>query len=136
MLIALALPAKAEERGIASVDDGKPTRFDGGYYGGRVADGSRYSSKTYTVAHRTVPLGTILQITNNKDRQRGYFRVNERGPCGTHECQRTAPPRIKVRIADLTPAGADMIGLDGLGQVTIRVCRIVKTTVAPIRICE
>ena len=113
----LALPAGAAEIGIASVDDGKPTPYDGGNYHGRVSTGERFSAAVLAIAHRTLPLGSWVFVKHGQVTERA--RVWDCGPCCTPYCQNHAPFRVRQRIADLTPRLAKRLGCDGLCKVAI-----------------
>lgn len=102
-------------QGLASVDDGKPTRFDGGNYHGRVADGSRFKTALLAVAHRTLPLGSVI-VVSYRGRE-AVAVVNDRGPCLSSHCQHSAPARVRSRVLDMTPALARRIKFPGLGRV-------------------
>lgn len=102
--------------GLASVDDGRPTRFDGGSFHGRVADGGRFKIAALAVAHRTLPLGSIVVVSYRG--RTATAVVNDRGPCLSPDCQQHAPKRIRDRVLDMTPAVARQIKFPGLGRVT------------------
>ena len=134
MAILIASPAFGLEFGIASVDGGKPTPFDGGFYHGRLANGQKFNPYSMTAAHRTLPLGTLVQVTNLRSGQIIYVKINDRGPCLSAYCQKKRPDLLK-RIIDLTPHAADELGIQGLGRVSLRVCTIHHGS-PPIRICQ
>jgi rare lipoprotein A len=90
-------PALAES-GIASVY---------GYRGGKTANGERAEPSRLTAAHRTLPFGTRVRVTNRKNGKSVVVRINDRGPF------------IRGRVIDLTPAGARVLGFSGLAPVTI-----------------
>jgi rare lipoprotein A len=62
-----------------------------------------------TCAHRSLPLGTWLRVTNLKNHRTAYVRVNDRGPV------------LEGRIVDLSFAAARTLGLAGagIGQVSL-----------------
>ena len=92
-----------EEQGIAS------------YYGRKLeghktASGERYDPEKLTAAHRTLPFGTIVEVTRTDGRS-VRVRINDRGPF------------VKGRVIDLSRSAAKEIGLlrDGVADVTVRV---------------
>jgi rare lipoprotein A len=93
----LASTARAET-GIASVY---------GYDGTKSASGERTNPRGMTAAHRTLPFGTMVTVTNKKNGRQVTVRINDRGPF------------IAGRIIDLTPAAASQLGFSGLAPVTI-----------------
>lgn len=119
LALVLASPAHAVETGVASVDDGKPTRFDGGggKFTGWLSTGKRFDVQAMTAAHRTLPPGSCILARHG--RRFAFLTIDDVGPCGTQECQATAPRRVRERILDLKPRAAARLGVDGLGRVTI-----------------
>jgi rare lipoprotein A len=98
--ILLASPAANAQSGIASVY---------AYDGGKTASGERASPGNLTAAHRTLPFGTHVRVTNRRNGRSVVVRINDRGPF------------VKGRIIDLTPAAAKALGMSGLAQVTVEV---------------
>ena len=82
------------------------------YRDGRVtASGERFAPLGLTAAHRTLPFGTKVLVTNQKTGQSVVVRVNDRGPF------------VAGRSLDLSLGAARAIGLDhqGIAQVTMQV---------------
>ena len=86
------------QTGIASV-----------YSNEKTANGEYAYPSRFTAAHRTLPFGTFVQVTNKQNGRSVIVRINDRGPY------------IAGRVIDLTPAGAEAIGSDGLAPVTVTV---------------
>lgn len=98
---AISLPMTiSAESGIASVY---------AYSGELTANGETASPKSFTAAHRTLPFGTLVRVTNDVTGEWVVVRINDRGPF------------VDGRIIDLTPAGAQAIGSDGLAHVSLDV---------------
>jgi rare lipoprotein A len=100
-------PGPQVERGVAS--------WYGEEFAGRTtANGEIFDPSQLTAAHRTLPFGTVLDITNPKTQQTVRVRVNDRGPY------------IGGRVIDLSYAAAQKIGLiePGIGEVQIAVVRM------------
>ena len=91
------VPAKAQS-GIASVY---------GTESGKTASGEPARPSGLTAAHRTLPLGSHVRVTNNNNGRSVVVRINDRGPY------------IGGRIIDLTPAAAHALGFSGLAPVTV-----------------
>jgi rare lipoprotein A len=91
----------AEETGAASWY-GHP------YHGRRTASGEVYDMNDLTAAHRSLPLGTRLMVTNLDTGQTVEVRVNDRGPL------------VAERILDLSYAAARVIGADRVGVIPVR----------------
>ncbi len=86
------------QSGIASV-----------YSEGPTATGERVVASAMTAAHRTLPFGTMVRVTNTSNGRSVVVRINDRGPF------------VKGRIIDLTPGAAHAIGCSGLASVTVDV---------------
>lgn len=80
-----------------------------GYAGGRTASGERVHSGALTAAHRSLPFGTMVRVTNRRNNRSVVVRINDRGPF------------VRGRVIDLTPAGAHAIGMSGLAPVSLAV---------------
>lgn len=92
--------AASAQSGIASVYS---------YSGGRTASGERGSPSGLTAAHRTLPFGTRVRVTNQATSRSVVVRINDRGPF------------VSGRVIDLTPAGAHALGFSGLAHVKLDV---------------
>ncbi len=90
--------AASAQSGIASV-----------YSGGRTANGERMVSGALTAAHRSLPFGTMVRVTNNHTGRSVVVRINDRGPF------------VRGRVIDLSPAAARALGFSGLANVTLNV---------------
>jgi rare lipoprotein A len=79
------------------------------YSGGRTANGEHASAGGLTAAHRSLPFGTLVKVTNRRSQRSVVVRINDRGPY------------VGGRVIDLTPAAAHAIGFSGLAPVTLSV---------------
>jgi rare lipoprotein A len=77
------------------------------YHGEKTANGERANPHRLTAAHKSLPFGTMVKVTNNKNGRTVTVRINDRGPF------------VRGRIIDLTPAAASQLGFSGLAPVTI-----------------
>jgi rare lipoprotein A len=94
-----AVGTASAESGIASVYSYES--------GNRTASGERLQPSELTAAHRTLPFGTKVRVTNHRNGRTVAVRINDRGPF------------IKGRVIDLTPAAARALGFSGLAPVTV-----------------
>jgi rare lipoprotein A len=97
ILLAWASFAHAQS-GIASIY---------GYQGGKTASGERAAPGGLTAAHRSLPFGARVRVTNRRNGKSVVVRINDRGPF------------VKGRVIDLTPAAAKAIGFSGLAPVSL-----------------
>lgn len=109
--IAIWSPSRAEQ-GLAS--------FYGSESGPRTASGERFDPEAMTAAHRTLPFGTRVRVTNIRTGRSVLVRINDRGPF------------IKGRIIDLSRGAARVIGItDRAGLGFVRVERVGKDGIGP-----
>lgn len=69
-------------------------------------------------AHRTLPCGTRVEVTNRLNGRKAVARIIDLGPCSTRHCHRTNP-RARKRIFDMLPMVARAIGSTGLTPVAL-----------------
>jgi rare lipoprotein A len=94
----------ANQTGIASV-----YANGDGHAWSKTANGERVNPNALTAAHKSLPFGTRVTVTNKRNGRSVTVRINDRGPF------------VRGRIIDLTPAGARAIGLSGLASVALTV---------------
>ncbi len=90
------------ESGIASVYGNGD-----GYAGKKTASGERMNPGAMTAAHKSLPFGSRVRVTNKKNGRSVVVRITDRGPF------------IRGRVIDLTPAAASALGFAGLAPVTL-----------------
>lgn len=73
------------------------------------ASGERASPNTMTAAHKTLPFGTKVRVTNQRNGKAVVVRINDRGPY------------TKGRIIDLTKAAAGKLGFINAGWTNVKV---------------
>ena len=103
--------ARPPEQVRPTVQTGRASWYGEQHHGQKTASGEMYDMRQLTAAHRTLPLGTRLLVTNLKNGRTVEVRVNDRGPVATG------------RIIDLSYAAAEELGAlsDGIFPVRIRV---------------
>ncbi len=89
----------------------------GGYFHGRITtSGERYNMHKLTAAHRILPFGTLVRVTNMENDSSVIVIINDRGPW------------IPGRVIDLSYAAAKKIGMAKKGIVRVRLDIIDKQT--------
>lgn len=79
------------------------------HYGGkRTASGEIMNPNAMTAAHRTLPFGSVVRVTNLANGRSVTVRINDRGPF------------VAGRCIDLSAAAARAIGMGGTARVTVR----------------
>jgi rare lipoprotein A len=104
--------------GCASTDAVDPHGYDqtgvASYYGAkhqgkRTASGERFDKNSLTAAHRQLPFGTRVKVTNLKNDKSCVVRINDRGP------------HIRGRLIDLSHEAAEQLGMIKSGTARVRV---------------
>ena len=81
------------------------------FAGHRTASGETFNPGAMTAAHRTLPFGTRVRVTNSRNGRSIVVRINDRGPF------------VKGRAIDLSSGAARAIGMGSTGNVTMEVIR-------------
>ncbi|MBM3617679.1 MAG: septal ring lytic transglycosylase RlpA family protein [Alphaproteobacteria bacterium] len=91
-----------EEIGVASW-------YGPGFHGRATANGDKFDQHAMTAAHRTLPMPSVVEVTNLENGKKAVLTVNDRGPFS------------KERIIDLSKAAADKLGVISNGTARVRV---------------
>ena len=102
------------EEGIASWYGGND-----GFEGKPTASGEIYDGNQMTAAHRTLPLGTVVDVENLENGKTLRVRINDRGPF------------VKGRIIDLSRTAARELGVIGPGTANVRLTILAPAIEAP-----
>ena len=86
------------------------------FHGRRTSSGEVYDMHKLTCAHRSIPFGTILLVTNLDNEKTVFVKVNDRGPF------------VRGRIIDLSKAAAIEIGLLKTGTARVKIEIVGKNT--------
>jgi rare lipoprotein A len=91
------------------VEDGVASWYGPGFDGKLTANGEIYDQNDMTAAHRTLPLPTVVRVTNLENGRSIKVRINDRGPFA------------RGRIIDLSRRAAQLLGFYGAGTAMVRV---------------
>lgn len=91
------------------VEYGLASWYGEDFHGKLTANGEVYDMYKLSAAHKTLPLGTRVRVTNRKNGKSAVVRINDRGPF------------VRGRIIDLSYAGARALGMADDGVVPVRV---------------
>lgn len=105
--LAMSVAAEAAERRHAQ--SGMASFYS--HAGRKTASGERANPRGLTAAHRSLPFGTRVRVTNRRNGRSVVVRINDRGPF------------VRGRVIDVTPAGARALGFSGLAPVSLSVIR-------------
>jgi len=86
---------------------GKASWYGPGFHGRKTANGEKFNQYAMTAAHKTLPLGTVIKVTNKDNGEELIVRVNDRGPY------------IKGRILDLSRGAAEKLGFEDQGVIRV-----------------
>ena len=90
-------------------EEGVASWYTAPYKGAKAANGQVFNGHAMTAAHRTLPMGSLIVVTNIKTGQSAAMRVTDRGPF------------VEGRILDLTIASAKATGIYLMGTARVRV---------------
>ena len=97
------------EKGLASY-------YDDSFHGRKTASGVKYDKNKFTAAHKTLPFGTKVKVTNPANGKSVVVEINDRGPY------------IKGRIIELSRKAADQVGMIKKGVIPVEVVVVGKNT--------
>ena len=110
-----ALPAKKLEGAPAKtlenstvIGEGVASFYGAELAGNRTANGERFNPSAMTAAHRTLPMGTKVRVTNKANGKSVIVRINDRGPFA------------KSRLIDVSYAAAQQINMIRAGKARVR----------------
>ena len=96
------------------VEDGQVLKgmaswYGPGFNGKRTASGERFNQGKLTAAHKTLPFGTLVRVTNLQNARTVEVRINDRGPF------------VRGRIIDLSRGAAERLDMIRTGVVPVEV---------------
>ncbi|MFC1688344.1 septal ring lytic transglycosylase RlpA family protein [Pseudomonadota bacterium] len=94
---------------MAGTDEGVASYYADSLDGNKTASGEPYDKNAMTAAHRTLPFGTQVKVTNLSNQKEVTVRINDRGP------------HAKGRIIDVSGAAAKKLGLMDSGTAKVRI---------------
>jgi rare lipoprotein A len=98
-----------EPRQPTLVETGLASWYGPRFHGKLTASGEVFNQENFTAAHRTLPWGSRVKVTNLTNGKSVEVRINDRGPFG------------KGRIIDVSRAAARVLGIVGSGITTVRI---------------
>ena len=90
-------------------ESGKASFYSKSWDGRRTSSGEKLNSNLYTAAHKTLPFGTLVRVTNLSNCNWVIVKINDRGP------------HIKNRIIDLSWGAAKHLGMIAVGIAEVEV---------------
>jgi rare lipoprotein A len=111
---------KIEKRESKGVQFGVASWYGGEFHGRPTSSGEIYDMNQLTCAHNTLPLGTVVMVTNIENGRSLELKVNDRGPF------------VKERILDVSYAAAQMLGMWEKGTAPVKV-EVLSLAIEPIQ---
>jgi rare lipoprotein A len=105
----VAKKERIEERETRFVQYGIASWYGKDFHGKPTSSGEIYDMYQLTCAHNTLPLGTLVMVTNMENGESIELKVNDRGPF------------VKNRIVDVSYAAAQIIGMYAKGTAYVKV---------------
>ncbi|MBZ7948409.1 septal ring lytic transglycosylase RlpA family protein [Campylobacter sp. RM9929] len=93
---------------VGETADGIASWYGPGFHGKKTSNGEIYDQNAFTAAHKTLPMNTILKVTNLNNNRQVTVRINDRGPF------------VNNRIIDLSNAAAKQIDMIHSGTAPVR----------------
>jgi rare lipoprotein A len=112
------------KRSRFSIQIGKASWYGIKFNGRKTASGERFDMNALTCAHRTLPLGSWVRVTNLHNKKAVMLRVNDRGP---------VPENV---LLDLSYAAAKKLGIGGVAKVKVEPFRADDPVVAKALVAE
>jgi len=104
-----AQPSAKTEPWPLAVQQGLASFYGQEFHGRKTANGETFDMQALTAAHRTLPFGTMVKVTNLKNDQSIIVRINDRGPF------------VEGRLIDLSLGAAKKIGIEGVEPVRLEI---------------
>ena len=113
--LCLSLSALALSGGLLSATAARADTGIASYYwqGQSTASGERFNPSAMTAAHRSLPFGTKVRVTNLRNGRSVVVRINDRGPF------------VRGRIIDVSKAAASELGFTGNGITKVQLAVLV-----------
>ncbi len=95
-------------------EEGIASWYGPGFHGKKTANGERYNQNALTAAHKTLPLGTVVRVTNVENGESVVLRINDRGPFKYDRIIDVS--RRAARILHMHDAGTAKVHVEALSE--------------------
>lgn len=89
--------------------EGRASYYSNRFHGRKTASGDHFDRREFTAAHRSLPFGTKVRVTNLANGKKVVVKINDRGP------------HTRNRIIDISQAAARELGMVKLGVGNVRI---------------
>ncbi|WP_232821290.1 septal ring lytic transglycosylase RlpA family protein [Oceanimonas marisflavi] len=100
--------SKAPEQQSVFLNEGMASYYGARHHGRKTASGERFNKNALTAAHKTLPFGSRVRVTNLRNQRSVVVRINDRGPYA------------KRRVIDLSEQAAREIGMIRAGVAPVK----------------
>lgn len=114
-----AAKAVAAKAVAGDATEGKVAFYGRKFAGRKTASGERFNPNAMTMAHKTLPFGTLVKVTNLKTKRSVVVRVNDRGPSTPDrvgDVTSAAATKLKMRRAGVIDAKLEVVGMKKMGK--------------------
>lgn len=98
---------------VVATQTGRASWYGPGFHGRRTANGETFDENAMSAAHRTWPMGSLVQVTNLENGRSVMVRVNDRGPFARGRVIDVS--RAAARALDFEQDGEVRVSLENLG---------------------
>ena len=116
--------AKPAAAATDTVSEGKVAYYGRKFAGRKTASGERFNPAAMTMAHKTLPFGTLVRVTHLKNHRSVVLRVNDRGPSTADRVGDVSA--AAMRKLGFRRSGVAMVKLEVVGHAKARHHRVVK----------
>jgi rare lipoprotein A len=110
LALSINVPAYANDKVEAlKTITGSASWYGGKFHGRTTANGERYNMNEMTAAHKTLPFGTKVRVTNQRTGKAVTVRINDRGPYAGN------------RVIDLSRGAAQAVGMISQGVARVKI---------------
>jgi rare lipoprotein A len=112
--LSCATGRRAQDGQVGFTERGLASWYGPGFHGRATASGETYDMYDHTAAHKSLPLGTVVEVRNRDNGKRTKVRINDRGPF------------VRGRVIDLSYSAAEDLDMLGPGTAPIEL-RVLQT---------
>ncbi|PKL79596.1 MAG: septal ring lytic transglycosylase RlpA family lipoprotein [Ignavibacteriae bacterium HGW-Ignavibacteriae-4] len=94
---------------VVTVMYGKASYYGSEFEGRNTSNGETFSNREYTAAHKSLPFGSLVKVTNLANNKSVIVRINDRGPY------------VAGRVIDLTRVAAEELDMIRAGIIDVKI---------------
>lgn len=105
--------------GVGETATGVASWYGPGFHGKTTSNGEAYNQNAFTAAHKTLPMNTIVSVTNLDNGRKTTVRINDRGPFVDNriiDLSKAAATRLDMLQSGTAPVKLEVVGFDSSNQ--------------------